>query len=52
MDPNNIKMAPKEAERIRRVTQAAYEEDGGVDPYLLELSDVLPASAFKDVDLS
>lgn len=52
MDPNGIKMTPEEAERIRRVTQAAYEEDGGLDPYLLELSDVLPSSAFQDVDLS
>lgn len=53
MEPNKDKktLALDKPEHTKKNSTLFFQGDGGLDPVLVELSDVLPAKVFKNIHL-
>jgi len=52
LDQDKTTPNTEESKRTERPLRSFLQRDGGFDPILVELSDVLPAEVFAQVDLT
>ena len=51
MEPNKDQQTPGKPEQTKKPPDSFFQPYGGLDPVLVELSDVLPAKVFENVPL-